>query len=75
MGLRGPNSMAWRLRQRQPTPTAPPSPAEVRRAKAIERLNNLAWGSGLKIEEARHGRFAIVGKLERIEAIIERERS
>ena len=52
-----------------------PSPAEVRRAKAIERLNNLAWGSGLKIEEASHGRFAIVGKLERIEAIIERERS
>ena len=29
----------------------------------------------MKIEEASHGRFAIVGKLERIEAIIERERS
>ena len=68
MGLRGPGSMASRLGEQYGP--APPSPSEVRRAKAIERLNNLARGLGLKIKAASRGRVAIVAPVARIEELI-----
>jgi hypothetical protein len=73
MGLRGPNSMALRLRQLRPDP--PPSRAALRHEAALDRLQRLARGTGLTVVSYEPGRFAIVGKLERIEALIERERS
>jgi hypothetical protein len=75
MGLRGPNSMAWRLRQQRPA--ASPSRASLAAARqeaALDRLQRLAHGTGLTIVSYQRGRFAIVGKLERIEAMIEQER-
>lgn len=66
MGLRGPGSMVSRLRQSSPRP----SPAAARRAKAVERLNNLSRGLGVKIVEASHRRVAIVASIARIEEII-----
>ena len=72
MGLRGPGSMALRRRERYGDPAPPtPSPSEVRRQKAIERLNNLCRGLGFKVEAVSHGRVAIVAPVARIEAIIE----
>lgn len=65
--------MAWRARQQFPEPA--PSRAALRHEAALDRLERLAHGTGLKIISYELGRFAIVGKLERIEAIIERERS
>jgi hypothetical protein len=59
-------SMVSRLRQSSPRP----SPASVRRAKAVERLNNLSRGLGVKIVEASHRRVAIVAPIGRIEEII-----
>jgi len=38
----------------------------------VDRLQRLARGTGLTIVSYEAGRFAIVGKLERIETIIER---
>jgi hypothetical protein len=73
MGLRGPNSMAWRRRQLEPDP--PPSRAALRQEAALDRLRRLSRGAGLTIVDYEPGRFAIVGKLERIEAMIERERA
>jgi hypothetical protein len=73
MGLRGPNSMAWRRRQLEPDP--PPSRAELRHQAALDRLQRLARGTGLTIVGYETGRFAIVGKVDRIEALIQRERS
>jgi hypothetical protein len=73
MGLRGPNSMGWRLRQQLPEP--PPSRAALRYEAALDRVQRLARGTGLMIVAYEAGRFAIVGKLDRIEGIIERERS
>ena len=70
MGLRGSNSMAWRMRQQLPEP--PPSRAALRHEAALDRLQRLARGTGLTIVSYEAGRFAIVGKLERIETIIER---
>ena len=66
MGLRGPDA---RPLSRYDTPP-PPSPSEVRRAWAIERLNTLARGLGFKVEAASHGRVAIVAPVARIEEII-----
>ena len=62
--MRGPGSMVSRLRQSRP------SPAAARRAKAVERLNNLSRGLGVKIVEASHRRAAIVAPIARIEEII-----
>ena len=73
MGLRGPNSMAWRARQQLPEPKA--SRAVMRHEAALGRLERLAHETGLKVVSYETGRFAIVGKLELIEAIIERERT
>jgi hypothetical protein len=73
MGLRGPRSMAWRARQQLPEPK--PSRAALRHEAALGRLERLAHGTGLKVVSYETGRFAIVGKLERIEAIIGREKS
>jgi hypothetical protein len=61
--------MAWRARQQLPEP--PPSRAALRQEAALDRLQRLARGTGLTIVGYEPGRFAIVGKLERIEAIIE----
>jgi hypothetical protein len=47
MGLRGPNSMAWRARQLLPEP--PPSRAALRHEAAFDRLQRLARGTGLTI--------------------------
>jgi hypothetical protein len=66
MGMRGRGSMVSRLRQSSPRP----SPAAARRAKAVERLNNLSRGLGVKIVEASHRRVAIVASIARIEEII-----
>jgi hypothetical protein len=73
VGLRGPNSVAWRLRQQLPEP--PQSWAALRQEVALNRLQRLAHGTGLTIVSYEAARFAIVGKLERIEGIVERERS
>jgi hypothetical protein len=64
LGLRGPGARPLSARY------DPPSPLEIRRAKAIQRLNNLARGLGLKIEEASHRRVAIVAPIARLEEII-----
>jgi len=64
--------MAWRKRQQSHDP--PPSRA-VRHQTALGRLQRLARGTGLTVVDYEPGRFAIVGKLDRIEALIERERS
>ena len=65
MGVRGPGSMVSRLRQSSPRP----SPAAARRAKAVERLNNLSRGLGVKIVEASHRRV-IVAPIAPVEEII-----
>jgi hypothetical protein len=48
------------------------SRAALRHEAALNRLQRLARGRGLTIVSYEAGRFAIVGKLERIETIIER---
>jgi hypothetical protein len=73
MGLRGPCSTAWRMRQQSPEPA--PSRAALRQQAALDRLQRLAHGTGLTIVSYEAGRFAIVGKVDRIEALIQRERS
>jgi hypothetical protein len=47
VGLRGPNSVAWRLRQQLPEP--PQSRAALRQEVALNRLQRLAHGTGLTI--------------------------
>jgi hypothetical protein len=68
--------MAWRARQQLPEPLGSrASLAALRQEAALDRLQRLARGTGLTVVSYEPGRFAIVGKLDRIEGIVERERS
>jgi hypothetical protein len=72
MGLRGPGSMASKLRDLEPHPE--PSPVDVRREKRLELLRNKALGLGFKLEAAPYGKVAIVADAHRIEQLIDMAR-
>jgi hypothetical protein len=66
MGLRGPGA--------RPLNRHPPSRTSIRRQKHFERLRQLAYGTGLTVEQSAGGNAAICGSFRRIESVLLAER-
>jgi hypothetical protein len=74
MGMRGPGSMASRIRRLYgPEPEPEPAP-NTRRATLLRRLQNLARGTGLSVDLGAPGKLVITAGYQQAEAIIVRER-
>jgi hypothetical protein len=74
MGMRGPDSMASRIRRLYGPDPEPETAPNSRRVTLLRRLQNLARGTGLSVELGAPGTVVITAGYQQAEAIMVRER-